>query len=632
MRPWRLLAVVSLIALWSVAAPADERILDFHSDIRVSDDASLEVRETIRVQSQGERIVHGIFRDFPTHYTDRLGRSYDVDFTVEQVRRDEAPENYTQEQMQNGVRIKMGDASAYLPRGEHTYGLTYRVTRELGFFPDHDELYWNVTGNGWQFPIDSASATVSLPGRVQPSDLRLAGYTGPEGSRAHDLRHFTLGESTVSFATTSALGEHEGLTIVVGFPKGLVTEPTRVERLQWFLADDTHWLVGLAGLVIVLLYYLSAWSAVGRDPRRGTIVVAYEPPNVSPAAMAFMQNMGYDNRAFVSAVVDLAIKRYLTIEQAGSGYRLKRLKPGGAGLPEEESNLLHNLFADKAEIDISETQASTIDKSKIALTEDLDVEEDETFFNRNRNRMWPGIVMTLVTFVLMVLNAPPGPAESVFPAAFLLVWLSVWTCAMVGIAQGSSVSGAPKKHGKFWTLALFGLFELFSLLALAALVDVWFMLVVLALLGTNVAFFYLLPALTPAGRALLDKIEGFKQYLMEVESDRLQRMDAPPKTASLFEKCLPYALALGVEQAWARQFEGVLARAAAATGGRGDAYSPVWLSGGDWSSFDAGRFATSFSADFSSAISSATTPPGSSSGSDGGSSGGGGGGGGGGGW
>jgi uncharacterized membrane protein len=231
--------------------------------------------------------------------------------------------------------------------------------------------------------------------------------------------------------------------------------------------------------------------------------------------------------------------------------------------------------------------------------------------------------------VLLVLLAPQGSA---FPAAICLVFLTVITCAVVASDQGTlPLPGAGESGQRLFT-AFWGVTLFIPLIVLIMILGLWSALVVLALLATNVVFFYLLPSLSFSGRGLLDEVAGFKEFLTAVDSDRLQRMDAPPKTTSLFEKFLPYALALGVEEAWTRQFEGVLAQAAAAGTASTTAYSPAWLRGEDWSSFDSGRFAVSFSNDFSSAISSATNPPGSSSGFDDGGSGGGGGGGGGGGW
>jgi hypothetical protein len=256
----RLPILVLLVALLGMPAVADERILDFHSDIQVLPDASLLVHEVIRVSSEGERIRHGIFRDFPTRYTGRLGEHYSVDFQVVDVRRDGVEEPYSQEQLTNGIRIKMGSASTVLSPGEYTYELKYTATRELGFFPDHDELYWNVTGNGWVFPIDIATAAVTLPGPVQSGDVKLAGYTGPQGSRAQNLKFYRVDQSTVRFETTAALGSNQGLTIVVGFPKGVVAEPSRADLIHWFIAENAISAAGLVGLVLVLLYYFAPSS------------------------------------------------------------------------------------------------------------------------------------------------------------------------------------------------------------------------------------------------------------------------------------------------------------------------------------------------------------------------------------
>ena len=68
---------------------------------------------------------------------------------------------------------------------------------------------------------------------------------------------------------------------------------------------------------------------------------------------------------------------------------------------------------------------------------------------------------------------------------------------------------------------------------------------------------------TREGRAVLDRIAGFKQYLSITERERLDRMHPPQDTPELFERYLPYAIALGVENRWADRFAGVLAAAAA---------------------------------------------------------------------
>ena len=134
------------------AVQAEERIEQFTSDAQVNVDGSVDVTETISVNAESRQIRRGIFRDFPTTYTDRNGLRVVVGFEVISVKRDRQPEPYAIEGLSNGKRIRIGSADVFLDPGIHVYEIQYRTTRQLGFFADYDELYWNVTGNGWTIP------------------------------------------------------------------------------------------------------------------------------------------------------------------------------------------------------------------------------------------------------------------------------------------------------------------------------------------------------------------------------------------------------------------------------------------------------------------------------------------------
>jgi len=177
------MAFVLALLLAVSAAAQTEGIRSFDSRITVSSDGSMQVVETIVVESAGVDIVHGIYRDFPTRYQDHVGDKYSVLFDVVRLRRDGNTEPYHTEELGNGVRVYFGSSSFDLPPGIHTYQFTYRTNRQLGFFRDHDELYWNVTGNGWKFPIDVATATVLLPPNARTLVTGLEGYTGYEGEK-----------------------------------------------------------------------------------------------------------------------------------------------------------------------------------------------------------------------------------------------------------------------------------------------------------------------------------------------------------------------------------------------------------------------------------------------------------------
>src|SRR5207247_10172778 len=153
------------------------------------------------------------------------------------VTRDGRSEHYALGRCASGERIRIGSADAMLSPGRHVYEITYRTSRQLGFFSDHDELYWNVNGNGWTFPFDRLSAEVRLPAPVPAGALRLAAYTGPQGSRGSSYEVFAR-EGGVAFRATRAFAPREGMTIVVGFPKGIVAQPSLAARARWGLSGN----------------------------------------------------------------------------------------------------------------------------------------------------------------------------------------------------------------------------------------------------------------------------------------------------------------------------------------------------------------------------------------------------------
>ncbi len=270
---WKVISVfflaLSLIAVRVGEVQAEERILDYHSDVQVLKDGSLKVTETITVNADGSKIKRGIFRDFPIAYTSRFMVPIKLPFHVVSVKRDGKTEPFHTKEESNGVRVYAGREDYLLPPGKYTYEITYTTNFQLGFFDRHDELYWNVTGNGWDFPIDRASASVSLPENVPLDKIRHEGYTGPQGSKGTNLiSELNRRTGTVDFTTTRSLGPREGLTIVVGFPKGYVRQPTAAEKGAIYLkADRTLWAV-LVGLLVVMSYYLLAWFVGGARPEK----------------------------------------------------------------------------------------------------------------------------------------------------------------------------------------------------------------------------------------------------------------------------------------------------------------------------------------------------------------------------
>ena len=182
-------AFIRLLPLLAALNPvhADERILSFHSDIFVNTDGGMQVVETITVRAEQDQIRRGIYRDFPTTYRDHLGNRYRVEFRVTRVLRDGVDENYFSRGQANGVRTYIGRENLILPPGEYTYTFSYRTARQLGFFDNHDELYWNVTGHDWEIPLDNVTATVSFFEPLSADQVRISCFTGPIGTRGRDF-------------------------------------------------------------------------------------------------------------------------------------------------------------------------------------------------------------------------------------------------------------------------------------------------------------------------------------------------------------------------------------------------------------------------------------------------------------
>jgi hypothetical protein len=238
----RRLVLVVFVSIAALApASAAERILLFISDVNVLANSDLLVTETIRIQAEGDLFKHGLLRDLPTTYKRRNGTSVRVGFDVESVTRDGVRAAFTTEHKGNGVEVRIGDPDVLLSFGPHDYVIRYLTTRQIGFFADFDELYWNATGNGWAFAIDQAEARITLPSPV--AFLRRAFYTGPQGTDGQDAEVIARRPGYIAFRTTQPLPPHNGLTVAASWPKGVVTQPSNSQRSGWWLQDNAPLIV-----------------------------------------------------------------------------------------------------------------------------------------------------------------------------------------------------------------------------------------------------------------------------------------------------------------------------------------------------------------------------------------------------
>jgi uncharacterized membrane protein YgcG len=325
---------------------------------------------------------------------------------------------------------------------------------------------------------------------------------------------------------------------------------------------------------------------VGRDPPGRIAIPEYEPPpGVTPGGMRYLLDMSYDDRCFAADVLSLAVKGHLVIDEQhgflglGREFTLvKRESPDAQPLSSEERSLLAAIFSTGDRLELKKENYQAVRTARSFHRRMLSGRFTPNFFRINGGWHALGVLFSIAIAVALVMSTN----RYVLPEWYFKTPLG-WATAAA---------------------ALLGLIA-------------------------NGVFGKLLKAPTPAGRAAMDRVQGFRMYLEVAEGEDLKRVNTPPPplTPALYHAYLPAAVGLGVEQRWGERFARVFAMQPASQA------QPGWYNGSSWDSRHLGSFSQSLSSQFSSAISSASTAPGSSSGGGGGgSSGGGGGGGGGGGW
>jgi len=641
-----LLSLVSAVLfslMLSNGSLAREEIRNYRADIEVRTNASIEVTETITVNAEGRDIRRGIYRDIPLRALDDWGLWSSNDFELVEVLHNGQSSPYHTELQGRFIRILIGDANTFIQRGEHTYTIRYVTTRQLRFFDGYDELYWNVTGNFWSFPILAAQAHVKLPDGARALKDQVTAYTGRFGAAGGNYMASGNGSSEVRFDLTRPLGPEEGMTIAVGFTKGVVTPD--VGGLFPAFSDNAGIFLLILGWLGVPAYLLYAWNKVGRDPPSPPMIPLFHPPeNLSPAALSYAHFNGFRSGKkgislpFIAALLSLGVKRFLRIEEDAHGtVTLLRgtaaNQPNPPVLPAGENALYSGLLKDRDQMVLDKRNGVSLQSASQKLRSVISSEYSGKYYNSNIGRFILGVLVAIATFVGgLVLQEPPD--EGLFYLIAVLITSLVGGGIFVAgrtLLQESANSG--RFMGVVLTVVGAGIFLLGVLLVAAASdLIIYRLAAAVVIIGCVIMIMmtWLLGAPTAVGAKVLTDIKGFKLYLETAETNRLNMRDAPEMSEELFERFLPYAAGLGVEKPWSEAWAAQLARMAP---DRQRDYQPQWYHGNSWSPGNIGAAAASSVAAVSAAMAASMPQPKSSSGSSGGgSSGGGGGGGGGGGW
>lgn len=498
----RSLMAAALLALAAQTAAAQRSLVIERLDatIAVLPSGNIEVNERITARFSGE--WNGLYRTIPLNYDAAGGLNYKLFVEFDEARSESGEKLKTETRRENGnLKIKI-----WIPGARDVTRailLHYRVTNGLRFFDSHDELYWNVTGNDWDVPIESASARITLPARV--TGVRANAFTGTFGSTASDVSIAVEGH-TVTIQTLEPLEFHAGLTAVTGWNRGVVKRPTVLANAGMMLRSNLLLLIPL----LAFAFMWRQWVRYGRDPKQLPVAPRYEPPDdMTPAEVGALIDNSADIRDITATIVDLAVRGYLTIEEEeesqlfglskSKSYSFrKNVNPPATPLVAHEQRLLEALFRSGGLIrdkDLHNKFYRDLPDIREAVFDALVFKRCYAKRPHQVKQAYAGI--GVVVGMAIIFGGQLLAAHTTF--------ITAGAAVMAGIATGLII-------------LLFGL---------------------------------VMPARTVYGTRELEKVLGFEEFLRRVESDRFERLI---KTPEMFEKYLPYAMSLKLDRQWCNAF------------------------------------------------------------------------------
>jgi uncharacterized membrane protein len=532
--------LVTLFSFYQIVQAETEIINNFNVKIVIQKDGTIFVTEKI-TYNFGSNQKHGIFRDIPLTSVNGPRLKIDVSKVTNELGE---PYKYTISIKNDVLRIKIGDPDVFVS-GAKTYVINYKVYNAIRKFEDHDELYWNVTGNQWPVAIQNANASIVLPDSSMPN-VRMDCFTGVRGSTQKNCT-FQQNDSNINYLTSQSLDINEGLTIVLGLPLGYI-DNTYVSSQQTYsvfysmlfsifeIIKTLDLNINLGSLysmlffvIFVLIFFESSTQiikiikpkpVVPKGLKNRPIVVEYNPPdNLSPIEIGTLLNRRVDITDISSVIIDLAVRGYLKIRYIPQtinslvdkkDFELIKLKDGADLIKPTDKKIFSILFRGRDSV-----RLSYLKKNKTILKSDINkIKEDmeqylykKGYFDQTTKNKLKKLKTYLFStiFVLCI--------------GFLILTIL---------------------QSKFKPIFM-------SIITVLSIVSP-IIIVVLVIVSSN-------PKLTKKGISTLEKILGFKEFLELTEKDRLRLLNAPELQPEMFEKFLPYAMVLGVEDKWAKKFE-----------------------------------------------------------------------------
>ncbi|MFY7811234.1 MAG: DUF2207 domain-containing protein, partial [Flavobacterium sp.] len=554
--------VLLVLFLYQFSWSQNEKIINFDTQILVKTDRNIVITEKIKVFANGDEIKRGITRNIPLDRIDFNNKVLRFKVNIISIKHNGVKCNYIDESRYDELYIKIGDKDVFIDTGIHEYEIKYSVYGQIGFYKNYDEIYWNTTGNHWNFPIEYATATVILPKGAKA--IQSIGYTGTQGSKSIISKNLKL-----TF-TAQNLQAKEGLTVAVGFEKGFVAPPPPPPPPPPPTFFEKYGIIILAffGLILLMIYYINTWRKHGIDPPKPIVYPQFSAPeNMSPASMAMIYKEMYWDDLVSFSIVNLAVKGYLQIKDTSNkifgifknnSFELIKLKNSDSSLPLEEQTLINKLFSTSNVLVIDGSYNSEIKNAISNHKADLEFKNRNLINEGNHSKF---LILPIVFFILFFGISIFFHTEDTTTALFH------WCFALFGVIVISSLIFLFSKLLKFkFTFgSVFRLFLLIIGLVFAGVLSFYHHDYTLnqLVVGYFVSFafisysYYVFLIKRPSEEKLHKQslIEGFKMYINAAETQQLQFHNPPEMTPQHFESILPYAMALGVEEIWGEKFK-----------------------------------------------------------------------------
>jgi hypothetical protein len=501
-----LVAIAAILFLSAVAHAQQRAISSFESDIKVNQDGSALIIESYEFPSSSG----GFARQIATHLSGAIGNGtlfIDVATVSDDHGNDVA---YYAKRSSERFTIRVPKLVG------HRLQIAYRVRNAVQFGEsNNDEFVW--VANDPVSPVDSAAFHVSLPDAAA-GQIRAQAFLRDIGiSHARSSLWSFNGQiitsvtgSKVESVAPGPLVPGVGVVMHVSVPAGILTPPGMLTRAEWFLQANP--VVFLPFGVLAIMFVV--WRLKPRNPDPGmSVAPMYAPPEgLTPAEVGVLVDDSVDPRDVTATLIDLAVRGYV---------RLERTKPEHRAFGDREDYIVHLVKPREQWVGLKPHELTMM---------------FHTFYGGQWTQLsslrlrFPDIVPYMKISLFTTLKqqgmylVQPENAVVWHQGALALIYLLIWAAPRI---EWSVL--APMAES--WGLTLI------SLIVSAAIVF---------------AFGRKSSPKTLRGMRTYIAIRGFEEFIRTVEGDKLRRLEP-----DLFEKYLPYAMALGVEHRWTRAFEGI---------------------------------------------------------------------------